>query len=176
MNQRCLQCWQVLFLPLFLKHIVCQRRLWDLTLISFLVLWSFCLSSSLVHLRKGLEYLTSGTVYVFILLIKFLQLSFVSSSFLVLLIYSFWIYHFVLFDGSCLNFWDEACWFLSLRFFGLLSSSLLLFPQCFGRYVLRPSSGVCRIREPSRNFELRPLLKPRGSPVLIPFAMTGCNC
>ena len=33
--------------------------------------------------------------------------------------------------------------FLSLRVFGLLSSSLLLFPQRFGRYVLRPSSGVC---------------------------------
>ena len=49
---------------------------------------------------------------------------------------------------SCLNFWDEACWFLSLRFFRLLSSSLLLllFPQRFGRYVLRPSSGVCRTR------------------------------
>ena len=46
----------------------------------------------------------------------------------------------------CLNFWDEACWFLSLRFFGLLSSSLLLFPQRFGWYVLRPSSGVCRTR------------------------------
>ena len=45
---------------------------------------------------------------------------------------------------SCLNFWDEGCWFLSLRVFGLLSSSLLLFPQRFGRYVLRPSSGVCR--------------------------------
>ena len=30
---------------------------------------------------------------------------------------------------SCLNFWDEACWFLSLSFFGLLSSSLLLFPK-----------------------------------------------
>ena len=68
---------------------------------------------------------------------------------------------------SCLNFWDEA-WFLSLRVFGILSSSLLLFPQHFGRYVLRPSSGVCRTREPSWNFELRPLLKPRGSPVLIP--------
>ena len=27
---------------------------------------------------------------------------------------------------SCLNFWDEAWWFLSLRVFGLLSSSLLL--------------------------------------------------
>ena len=51
---------------------------------------------------------------------------------------------------SCLNFWDETCWFLLLRFFGLLSSSLLLFPQCFGRYVLRPSSGVCRTREGSR--------------------------
>ena len=46
---------------------------------------------------------------------------------------------------SCLNFWDEACWFLSLRVFGLLSSSLLLFPQRFGRYVPRPSSGVCRL-------------------------------
>ena len=23
------QCWQILFLPLFLIHIVCQRRLWD---------------------------------------------------------------------------------------------------------------------------------------------------
>ena len=47
------------------------------------------------------------------------------------------------------------------RVFGLLSSSLLLFPQRFGRYVLRPSSGVCRTREPSWNFERCPLLKPR---------------
>ena len=30
---------------------------------------------------------------------------------------------------SCLNFWDKACWFLLLRFFGLLSSCLLLFLQ-----------------------------------------------
>ena len=45
-------------------------------------------------------------------------------------------------DISCLNFWDEALWFLSLRVFKLLSS-LLLFPQCFTQYVLRPSSGVC---------------------------------
>ena len=33
--------------------------------------------------------------------------------------------------------------FLSLRVFGLFSSSLLLFPQRFGQYVLWPSSGVC---------------------------------
>ena len=63
-------------------------------------------------------------------------------------------------DISCLNFWDEVWWFLSLRVLWLLSSSLLLFPQRFGRYVLRPSSGVCRTRESIRNFELRPLLNP----------------
>ena len=44
---------------------------------------------------------------------------------------------------SCLNFWDEAWFFLSLRVFKLLSLSLLLFPQHFGWYVLWPSSGVC---------------------------------
>ena len=49
-------------------------------------------------------------------------------------------------------------------------------PQHFGRYGLQPSSGVCQTREPSRNFELRPLLKPRGSPVLIPLAITGYKC
>ena len=62
---------------------------------------------------------------------------------------------------SCLNFWDEACWLLSWRVFGLLSSSLLLFLQHFGRYVLRPSSGVCRTWNSSRNFELRPLLNKK---------------
>ena len=41
---------------------------------------------------------------------------------------------------SCLNFWDEACWFLSLRCFGLLSSSLLLFPEL----LRRQSSEGCR--------------------------------
>ena len=56
---------------------------------------------------------------------------------------------------------------LYITVFGLLSSSLLLFLQRFGRYVLRPS-GVCRTREPTRNFELRPLLNPQGSPDLIP--------
>ena len=40
--------------------------------ISFLVLWSICLSKSLVHLRKGSEYLTRGTAQVFIPLIRFL--------------------------------------------------------------------------------------------------------
>ena len=43
-------------------------------------------------------------------------------------------------NKSCLIFWDKAWWFLSLRVFGLLSSFLSLFPQCFGWYVLWPSS------------------------------------
>ena len=36
--------------------------------ISFLVLWSICLSSSLVHLRKGPEYLTRGTAQIIIII------------------------------------------------------------------------------------------------------------
>ena len=80
------------------------------------------------------------------------------------------MYHF-----SCLNFLDKAWWFLSLRVFGLLSSSLLFFPQHFGWYVFRPSSGVCRTQEPSWNFELHPLLNSQGSPVLIPLAITGTS-
>ena len=67
--------------------------------ISFQVLWSICLSSSLVNLRKGPEYLTRGTALVFIPLIRFLLLSFVSSSFLVLLRYSIWILFFI---STCL--------------------------------------------------------------------------
>ena len=58
--------------------------------------------------------------------------------------------------------------FLSLKVFRLLSSSLLLFPHRFGRYAPRPSSDVCRTREPTQNFELRPLLNPQGPPVLVP--------
>ena len=40
---------------------------------------------------------------------------------------------------SRLNFLEEAWWFLSVRVFGLLSKSL--FPQRFGRYVLRSTLG-----------------------------------
>ena len=63
--------------------------------ISFLVLWSICLSLSLVHLRKGPKYLTWGTTQVFISLMRFLLKSFVSSSFLVLLRYSLRILFFI---------------------------------------------------------------------------------
>ena len=62
----------------------------------------------------------------------------------------------------CLNFWDEACWFLSLRFFRLLSSSLLLFPQRFGWYVLRPSSGVCRTLRTFTELQTTSFIETRG--------------
>ena len=55
------------------------------------------------------------------------------------------------------------------------------------RYVLRPSSGVCRTREPSRNFEPRPLLNPlevacsdsvshnRVQVLIIPVLLLACS-
>ena len=93
---------------------------------------------------------------------------FFSNNYMILVVFIEIIYiQFMVSNISCINFRDEAWWFLSLRVFGLLSSSLLLFPQCFGQYVLRPSSGVCWTRQPSWNFELCPLLNLRGSPVLI---------
>ena len=58
--------------------------------ISFLVLWSIFLCSSLVHLRKGPKYLTRDTAQVFIPLNRFLL-----GSFLVLLRYSFRIVSFI---------------------------------------------------------------------------------
>ena len=55
-------------------------------------------------------------------------------------------------------------WFPSLKVFRLLSSSLFLFSHHFDRYVLRPSSGVCRTRKPSRNFKLREGSRVRQTP------------
>ena len=105
MCQLCLHCLRVLFLPPFLKHCLSTSSLGCNTLymvISFLVLWSICLSSSLVHFNEGPEYLTKGTTQVFIPLICFLQDSSVSSSFLVLL-----KYYFLIFLSSPLVWWCQ---------------------------------------------------------------------
>ena len=74
----------------------------------------------------------------------------------------------------------ELLTFVLSRLFGLLSSSLLLYSQCFGRCALRhffrcflSNSELtfrtrelsCRNRESSRNFELNPL-----------FNITGVDC
>ena len=107
MRQRCLQCWQIFSLSLFMKHCLSTSSLGCNALcivISFLILWSIYLSLSLVHFRKGPEYLTKGTVQVFISLIRFRQQIFVTSSFLVLR-YSFlnFVFHFHMFDGVSLQ-------------------------------------------------------------------------
>ena len=74
--------------------------------------------------------------------------------------------------ANCISFDTKLLYSISYSITNIIFI-IKVFQQRFGWYVLRPSSGVCRTREPSRNFELRPLLKPRGSPVLIPFAITG---
>ena len=86
--------------------------------ISFLVLWSVCLSSSLVHLRKGPEYLPSGTAQVFIPLIRFLLYSFVSSSSPEIFFFINFLFYLCLFDGVSLQ--DVQV------FVGFLFSSLLI--------------------------------------------------
>ena len=63
--------------------------------------------------------------------------------------------------SSCQIFWDEAWWFLSVFIFIDISSTF------------RPIFLPAFFRESTRNFELGPLLNPRGSPVLIPLAITG---
>ena len=50
-------------------------------IMSFLVLWSICWSSSLIHFKNGPEYLSSGIAKVFISLMKFPRYSLVSNSF-----------------------------------------------------------------------------------------------
>ena len=64
---------------------------------------------------------------------------------------------------------EKKSFFLLLRVFGLLFSSLLLFPQRFDRYVLRQVFVELGILH-------RTLLNPRGLPVLIPLAITGYKC
>ena len=73
--------------------------------ISFLVLCSICLSSSLVYFKNGSEYLTRRTAQVFIPLKRFHQDSLVLSCFLILLKYSFLIFSFTSFClmGSASN-------------------------------------------------------------------------
>ena len=75
---------------------------------NFFVFWSICLSSSLVHFKNSSEYLTRSTIQVFIPLMKLLQQSFLSRSFLILLGYSFLFFpfHLLLFDGVSFQYFQ----------------------------------------------------------------------
>ena len=65
-----------------------------------LVIWSICLSSSLVHFKNGPEYRTRGTGQVLISFIRLLLYRLVSSRFFLLLRYSFLIISFI---STCLR-------------------------------------------------------------------------
>ena len=98
-------------------------------IISFLVLGSICWSSSIVHFRNGPEYFTRRQVFIF--LMRFLLCSLVSSSFLVLLRYTFYFYffHLRLFDGVCFQYSQVLASFLFSEwsdFFSWFSTSTYL--------------------------------------------------
>ena len=92
-------------------------------IISFLVLWSICWSSFLVHFKNCPE---RGTAQLFIILMRFLHCSLVSISFLVLLRYSFLILSFIsaylmvpasIFPSTCKFPFLWAFWFFLIWYF-----------------------------------------------------------
>ena len=83
-----------------------------LYIISYLFLWSISWTYSLVHFKSGPEYLTMGTTQAFMPLMRFLLFSLVSSSFLVLLRYSFFLIHLFPFLLAFWFFLDLAVLFL----------------------------------------------------------------
>ena len=101
---------------LSLSHLGCKALC---IVISFLVLLSVCLSSSLIYFKNCPEYPISGTAQLFIPLMRFLLQSLVSRCFLVLLKY-FFLFFFLssLLVGRCsLPIFPSTCDFLSLRVF-----------------------------------------------------------
>ena len=83
--------WMIVFLLFLIYSLCCPSgvRPCLLIILNLLVLWSICLSSSFVHFRKGLEYLTMKTVQVFILLFRFCIFFLLLS----LLLYHLWVFH-----------------------------------------------------------------------------------
>ena len=66
---------------------------------------------------------------------------------------------------------------ISFRVFELLSSSLCLYSQRFGRCVLWSFSGVsCQTQKPTHNFKQRPLINPPVLLALIPLTITVFKC
>ena len=84
---------------------------------SFLILWSICWISTLVHFKNGTEYIRRDTCQVFIPLMTFLLCSLILNSFLVLLGYSFFIFfiHLRLFDDVRLPYLPVYVRFLSSK-------------------------------------------------------------
>ena len=166
---------------LSLPYILCSFLLFkDISLLHTSFFLSFFgLNASLSSLLFSLFLYSLFTFFLYLFHCKASDFSQLFSSslfhllkFVFLSLFSYFNLYFIFSFFSCFFYF----FLLSLSVFGVFSSSLLLFPQRFGRHVLRPSSVVCRTREPSRNFEQGPLLKPRESHVLSPLAITGNKC
>ena len=81
------------------------------------------------------------------------------------------------FNHPLLFFSSSFSYFSSLRLFGLLSSSLLLFPQRFRWHVLHLLQMFVEFGNlhGTSNYILQ-ISNPQGSPVLITLAITGYKC
>ena len=86
-------------LPLFFSSLSVSSFRCKALCINFLVLWSICLSSSIVHLKNGSEYLTRRTAQAFFPLMRFLLQSLVSWRFFICLRYTFLFFSFI---STCL--------------------------------------------------------------------------
>ena len=107
---------------------------------SFLVRWSIYWSSQ-VHCKNSHEYLTSGSAQVCIPLMRFLICSLVSSSFLVLLRYSFYFFFFHL---RMFHIFPSTCRFPFLCAFWFCLDLVVLFlvrPDRENETQFFPSSG-----------------------------------
>ena len=104
---------------------------------SFLVLWIISLISSLVHFKNGPKYLMREAAQVFIPLIRIWLYSFVSSSFNVLLRYSFLIFSFIstylLVSASNIPRYLYIFFSLSVLIFSWFSCSI---PSVMRRFLL----------------------------------------
>ena len=126
MYQRYLQCWWVIFLLLFLTFRTWICHFWDVRL--YASSWVFFFSDSIVEVLNCLEYLTKVTAQVFITLMRFLQCSLVSSSFLILLRYLFLIFSFISDFLLCLlPMWPSTFNFPFLRTFWFRFDLVILF-------------------------------------------------
>ena len=106
------QCLRIFFLLLFLTHKVSQCYM---LVINFLVFWSICLSSFLVHFKNNSYYLTTRAAQMFISLMRYLLQSLVSTCSLVLLRYSFLIFFLHLHWWCLFPIFPSTFSFLSLQ-------------------------------------------------------------
>ena len=88
---------------------------------SFIVLWSICLRSTLVHFKNGPEYLTRQITQVFVPFIRVLLYSLVSSSFLFSYIT---LFIFFSFSFDCVCFQYSLVFSLSVQIFSWFGSSI----------------------------------------------------